>query len=319
MSITVKDAVDVFLAHRKPRVLPTSYYTYSFWLSRWLRWREDTRQPEELVAVTLADLQAYFAHMLDVDGLAPASRDASWRIIKALWRLLARRKMLSDLQLSFFGEDGLARVTVPDDILPVYTEETIRALLAACDKLTDELWAARNRALIYLLWESGARASELCSLTDEMTSLEDRRGVIMGKGGKPRWLFWDAGANSAIEAYLDVRQGPLGGPLLRDGRAGGPMTYTAILGILRRTAKRAGVGLIKQSPVHSFRRTFAQDALESGIADLELQQLMGHRSIISTMRYTRRAPERLASVYSRMRQGRKERRGWCDSNARPTT
>jgi site-specific recombinase XerD len=77
--------------------------------------------------------------------------------------------------------------------------------------------------------------------------------------------------------------------------------------VLKRTAKRAGVTLIKQSPVHSFRRTFAQDALESGLADLELQQLMGHRSIVSTMRYTRRAPERLGSVYRRMRAGRKHR------------
>ena len=79
--------------------------------------------------------------------------------------------------------------------------------------------------------------------------------------------------------------------------------------MLQRTATRAGVKLIPQSPVHSFRRTFAQDALESGIADLELQQLMGHRSIVSTQRYTRRAPERLGSVYRRMRTGRKRRSG----------
>jgi integrase/recombinase XerD len=304
--MTVEEAVGAFLAHRKPRVLRTTYDTYKFWLSRWLKWRSTTGQPAELHLVSLAELSSYFDQML-AEGLAPASRDASWRIIKAMWRLLARRRLLTEEQLDIFGEDGLARVVVPEQIMPTYEEGTIEKLLAACDKLTNEIHATRDRALIYLLWETGARASEVCTLTDGAVYLSDRRGVITGKGGKPRWLFWDEGAAAALAAYLELREGPPGGPLLRTDE-GGPLTYYTIIGVLRRAAKRAGVKLIEQAPVHSFRRTFAQDALDEGVADLDLQQLMGHSSIVSTQRYTRRSPDRLGGVYRRMRAARKGRK-----------
>jgi len=303
--MNVEDAVCAFLAHRKPRVMKTSYDTYRFWLNRWLRWRVQTKQPEQLHQVELAELISYFDQML-ADGLKPASRDATWRIFKAMWRLLGRRKLLTPEQLEFFGEDGLARVQVPDQIMPTYTDETIEALLAACDKLTNEIHAARDKALIYLLWETGARASEVCTLTDGAVYLKERRGVITGKGGRPRWLFWDEGAAAALAEYLELRPGAHGGPLLRT-EDGEKMSYYTIIGILRRAARRAGVKLIEQAPVHSFRRTFAQDALDEGVADLDLQQLMGHRTIVSTQRYTRRSPDRLGNVYRRMRAGRKQR------------
>jgi integrase/recombinase XerD len=304
--MTVEEAVAAFLAHRKPRVMKTTFDTYKFWLNRWLKWRSTTSQPAELHAIDLAELSSYFDQML-VDGLAPASRDSTWRIIKAMWRLLARRKLLLLEQLEFFGEDGLARVTVPEQIMPVYAEQTIIRILVACDKQTDELQATRNAAIIYLLWETGARASEVCSLIDEKTYLQEKRGVITGKGGRPRWLFWDEGAAEALAAYLELREGAPGGPLLRTDE-GGPLTYYAIIGMMRRAAKRAGVELLKQSPVHGFRRTFAQDALDQGVADLDLQQLMGHSSIVSTQRYTRRSPDRLGGVYRKMRTSKKRRR-----------
>jgi integrase/recombinase XerC len=303
--MNVEDAIGAFLAHRKPRVMKASYDTYKFWLNRWLRWRVQTKQPDELHLVELAELISYFDQML-ADGLKPASRDATWRIFKAMWRLLGRRKLLTAEQLEFFGEDGLARVVVPDQIMPTYTEDTILQLLAACDKLTNEIQAARNKALIYLLWETGARASEVCTLTDGAVYLAERRGVITGKGNRPRWLFWDDGAAAALSEYLSLRPGPQGGPLLRNVN-GEPLTYSAIIKVLKQAARRAGVKLIAQAPVHSFRRTFAQDALDEGVPDLDLQQLMGHRTIVSTQRYTRRSPERLGNVYRRMRAGRRQR------------
>lgn len=305
VATTVREAVEAFLAHREPRVRPRSYETYEFWLNRWLRWRDANGYPVRLKFVSLAELQHYFRDM-EAQGLKPASRDSSWRIIRALWTLLNRRKLLTPKQQTFFQEDGVARVTVPDDIQPIYTEATIQALLAACDKQTDEECAARNRAIIYLLWETGARAGELGTLTDEHTDVQRRHGVIDGKGGVPRWLRWDDGSAAALQAYLAVRTGPVGGPLLRNMIDGGPITVEGIRNMLARAARRAGVKLNRQSPIHSFRRTFAQEALEGGLADLELQQLMGHRTIVSTMRYTRRAPHRLDEVYKRMRANRKK-------------
>lgn len=307
-TMTVQQAVDTFLEHRKPRVRPRSYETYEFWLARWLRWRQVHDYEPLMKSITLAELQHYFRHMEEVDLLSPASRDATWRVLRALWRLLARRKLLVKKQLDFFDVDGLARISVPDTIQPIYDEDTIRALLSAADELVDEESEKRNKAVIYLLWETGARAEELCTLTDEKTDLARRHGVINGKGGRPRWLRWDDGAADALEAYLEVRSGPEGGALLRNMLDGGPITPNGIRLMLKRLGQRAGVKLARQSTVHAFRRTFAQDCLDGGVSDLDLQQLMGHRSIESTQRYTRRAPQRLDDVYKRVRAEKRRRK-----------
>lgn len=303
MSLTVTDAIALYLDHRRPRVAPRSYAVFAGWLQRWVRWRVQRGYPPELQAVTLAEWQAYFA-VMEAQGLAPSSRDSTWRVFKAMWRLLARRGLLTAAQQTFFGEDGLAPVRVPDEIFLTYNPETIVQLLGACASADPEQ-AARNRAIIFLLWQTGARVAELCSLTDEKSELAARRGVIRGKGNRQRWIFWDDEAAQELGRYLADRRGPWGGPLLRDLRDGAMLTENAIRQMLRRVANRAGVRLIVRSPLHGFRRTFAHEALDAGIADLDLQQLLGHRSIVSTQRYTRRDPARLAKVYQRLRSARK--------------
>lgn len=299
---TLEQAIAAFLEHRQPRVRPRTIETYEFWLHRWLHWRQQHQCDPRLAAIALAELQRYFRAM-ESEGLKPASRDAFWRVLKALWRLLARRGMLSDEQLTFFGEDGLARVTVPNEIRIGYDDETIETLLVAC-KSTNREQEHRNRAIILLLWQSGARASEICDLTDEQTKLAHQRGVITGKGGRDRWLFWHRRAADELNQYLQYRRGPDGGPLLRSLRRNEALTPNAIRMVLKAAAKRAGVDLPERASIHGFRYAFADDALESGLADLDLQQLLGHASIVSTMRYTRKSPERLGRVHARMGESR---------------
>lgn len=300
--ITVCQAVDAFLDHRRERTTPNTYRTYAFWLKRWLNWREECKKPMLLHDVTMCELKYYFISM-EEESLKPASRDATWRVLRAMWRLLTRRGLITHEQSMFFGPDGIARIVVPPTIQPIYQRDEIQSLIAACDKIRGKEYGALTRVVVYLLWESGGRANEICSLTDERTQLENRRGVIDGKGGIPRWIRWDEECAVALSVYLKIRSGTEGGPLLRGSR-GQKLNPNAMRLMLRRLAKLAGVDLVAQSPIHAFRRTFAQDCLDGGIADLELQQLMGHRSIVSTQIYSRRSPERLDEVYKRVRRKR---------------
>lgn len=300
----VEEAVQLYLDHRRPRVAARSFNVYKGWIDRWLKWRSKRNHSPLLNDVSLIELQSYLDTM-ERQGLAPSSRDATWRVFKAMWRLLNRRGLLTPEQQTFFGEDGLAPIPVPEEVRPTYDPADIEKLIAACASYNPEQ-ESRNRAIIWLLAQTGARVSEICSLKDEKCELWARRGVIVGKGNRQRWLFWDDEAAAQIDIYLTHRRGLRGGSLLRDLDEGEALTDNAVRLVLKRAAKRAGVQLVPRAPLHSFRRTFAHEALDAGLADLDLQQLLGHRSIVSTQRYTRRDPARLSKVYQRIA---KKRRG----------
>lgn len=298
--MTVDDAIALFLDHRRDRIAESSLETYSFWLTRWATWRRTHQHPPALSAVSLTELTNYLRSMKD-EELSPESMASTWRILKSLWRLLDRRKLLNDAQRTIFDpEDGLAQPRVPEIIRPLYDDATIEKLLTACTDDTPER-QARNKAIILLLWESGMRVSELCSMQDELTDLDKHRAVIVGKGSKRRWVYWHDRAGDELRSYLDHRRGAMGGPLLRDLNDGQALNREAIRSMLRRRAKAAGVALIPGAPLHGFRHKFAHDALDAGISDLDLQQLMGHASIVSTIRYTRRDPEKLGKIHQRIK------------------
>lgn len=298
--MTVDDAIALFLDHRRDRIAESSLETYSFWLTRWATWRHTHQHPPAFSAVTLEELTNYLRSMKD-EELSPESIASTWRILKSLWRLLDRRELLGADQHSIFDpDDGLARPRVPEIIRPLYDDDTIEALITACSDSNPER-EARNKAIILLLWESGMRVSELCSMQDELTDIDKSRAVIVGKGSKRRWVYWHDRAGDTLRTYLEHRRGALGGPLLRDLDTGQALNREAIRSMLRRRAKAAGVQLIPGAPLHGFRHRFAHDALDAGISDLDLQQLMGHASIVSTMRYTRRDPEKLAKIHQRIK------------------
>lgn len=297
--MTVTESIAVFLDHRQDRVEVSSLQTYEFWLRRWETWRRKRRISPALSDVSLDELKKYFRSMKQ-QGLSPESQASAWRILKSLWRLLDRRGLLTEEQRTFFNEDGLARPRVPDVIRPLYDDATIEKLIVAC-KDNDPEREARNKTIILLLWESGMRVSELCSMQDELTDLARRRAVIIGKGRKQRWVYWHARAADELARYLEYRRGQIGGALLRDLNEGQALNREAIRSMLRRRAKAAGVELISGAPLHGFRHKFAHDALDAGVADLDLQQLLGHASIVSTMRYTRKDPERLGKIHQRIK------------------
>lgn len=287
----------LYLDHRRDRVLPSSYQTYVFWLNRWQTWRRRRGLPSEFEQVDQVELAAYLKAMKRA-GLEPASLDATWRIWRALWRLLARRGLLAPHQLALFGPDGLARPRVPEVVRPPYDSADIERLLAATNGTPEQ--RARDRALILLLWESGARSAELCGLDDQRVQLDRRRAVIRGKGDTERWIYWGPRAAAALAAYLALRS-PEQGPVFRSLRGEEGLTTGALRQIIKRLAKVADVTLLPRGPVHNFRRTFAHAALDTGeISDLDLQQLMGHKSIVSTQTYTRRDPEKLGRIHRKI-------------------
>jgi site-specific recombinase XerD len=237
-----------------------------------------------LRAVTLDEVKAFFASLEDDVGLGPASIHGHYRTLRALWNFLryeedaAGECVLSATQLRLFYNGRIPLPPIPVREQPAIDAAAYTQLLAEAMRNADAEEAARDEAVLRLLWESGMRVHEIAGLTHEQVDLRLRRAIIVGKGDKQAAVFWGPLAASALTRYLAVRRGRAWrGPLLRGAssrNAGGPVTPNLIRCLVKRLAKRAGVELPKGSPCHAFRRAFARRARDNGASLAEVGDLL---------------------------------------------
>jgi integrase/recombinase XerD len=161
--------------------------------------------------------------------------------------------------------------------------------------------ALRDRALLELLYGTGARISEVVGLDVDDLDLDGAAVRLLGKGGKERVVPVGSFALDAVSAYL-VRARPqlaaVGngrGALFLNAR-GGRLSRQSAWTVLRSTAKRAGVRA-EVSP-HTLRHSFATHLLEGGADVRVVQELLGHASVTTTQVYTLVTVDSLREVYA---------------------
>jgi integrase/recombinase XerD len=181
--------------------------------------------------------------------------------------------------------------------LPV---DAVERLLAAAGSAGTAL-ALRDRALLELLYGTGARISEAVGLDVDDVELESGAVRLMGKGSKQRAVPVGSYAVEAVSAYL-VRARPQlsgvgrGSPALFLNARGGRLSRQSAWSVLRSAAARAGVdGDV--SP-HTLRHSFATHLLDGGADVRVVQELLGHASVTTTQVYTLVTVDRLREVYA---------------------
>ena len=167
--------------------------------------------------------------------------------------------------------------------------------------------ALRDRALLELLYASGARISEAVGLdVDDLDLVSDERtGAVLlrGKGGKQRVVPFGGPARTALEAWLvrgrpqvaAVGTGDTRGAVFLNSR-GGRLSRQSAWTVLDRAAARAGV-TAEVSP-HTLRHSFATHLLEGGADVRTVQELLGHASVTTTQVYTLVTVDSLREVYA---------------------
>jgi integrase/recombinase XerC len=151
----------------------------------------------------------------------------------------------------------------------------------------------RDHALLELLYATGIRVAECCGL--DHGDVDRQQGVVrvLGKGRREREVPVGEAALKALGAYL-AASGRRHGPLFTNLR-GGRLTPRSVHRLVRARARAAG--LDRRVTPHTLRHTFATHMLGEG-ADLRLiQELLGHRRLSTTQRYTHVSPEHLMRVY----------------------
>jgi integrase/recombinase XerD len=206
------------------------------------------------------------------------------------------------------GDDPTADVEglrVPAGIPKALSEDHVNALLAAVTG--DDPTARRDRALLELLYGTGARISEVCDLSMGDIDFEGRLVRLFGKGGKERIVPFGRAAAAALDQWF----APGGRHDLapaqwrrRDDAAavflntrGARLTRQAAWAVVKKYGSRAGLDTDRQLSPHVLRHSCATHLLDHG-ADLRVvQELLGHASISTTQLYTKVSQERLWQVY----------------------
>ena len=215
--------------------------------------------------------------------------------VRSFFRFLVKHGVILDNPLD------LILTPKQNKAIPVYLPvDDIFRLLDSIK--TDTLAGIRNRAIFETLYSSGVRVSELEGLN--IFDVDVKRCLIrvVGKGNKERIVPIGTKAIAAIKAYRKRLQKEAGigednnTPLFLN-KDQGRLTSRSIARILDKTARECGL-LIPVSP-HALRHTFATHMLDAG-ADLRVvQELLGHKSLSTTQKYTHVSIDRLMETYDK--------------------
>jgi integrase/recombinase XerD len=209
----------------------------------------------------------------------------------------------------FALRDGLVEVDVAREVRPPSAPrrlpkaiplDDIERLLDAAGYAGTAL-ALRDRALLEVLYATGARISEAVGLAVDDVDLDERIVLLTGKGGKQRRVPLGSYAARAVADYL-VRARPglaatgRGTPRLFLNSRGGPLSRQSAWVVLRTAAEKAGLAA-GISP-HTLRHSFATHLMEGGADVRVVQELLGHASVTTTQIYTLVTVDRLREVYA---------------------
>ncbi len=208
--------------------------------------------------------------------LSPVTVHKRMKHLRTFFLWLVRKGHVSkDVELSFpmpRNKERLPKALGPDEV---------KRLLAV------EM-SARDRAAIYLMVGSGLRVSEVAALTINDVDLERGRiHVRHGKGDKERYACFESVAGECLAEWLGARKAD--GPFLFVDRRGRHLTASGLYKIVKRVGELAGV---KTHP-HALRHTFGTEFLNAGGLATDLQLLMGHEHIETTLIYAKVALDRV--------------------------
>ena len=167
------------------------------------------------------------------------------------------------------------KVKATQTVKETYTDEELEEMRDACVEI-------RDLAMVDFLASTGVRVGELVNLDRVDVDMQERSCVVLGKGGKEREVYFDARTKIHLQNYLNSRidnNPALFVSLLR------PYDRLKISGIeirLRELGKRIN---IKKIHPHKFRRTMATKAIDKGMPIEQVQVLLGHRKIDTTLQY----------------------------------
>ncbi len=222
-------------------------------IQRYLEWLYDRGREKSSQARNLSGVKSFFAFLVLNDRIEASPAEF--------------------IQMPKFGRH------LPD----VLTTAEIDRIIAAVD--TSSPKGLRDSAMLEVLYSCGLRVSELTSLRLQDLFFGEGYIRVIGKGDKQRLVPISTTARDRIQRYLEVRRSDRAGEeILFLNNRGRQLTRVMVFTILKNAARQAGID--KHISPHTFRHSFATHLLEGGASIRQVQEMLGHESILTTEIYT---------------------------------
>ncbi len=203
--------------------------------------------------------------------------------------------------------------------------DEVERLITATDSEKEEILRLRDRAIMEMLFSTGLRVSELCSVRRDQINTKRNEFTVRGKGDKLRMIFISNEASASLEKYLKKRgdnskflflpHSKIGGASLEAkgkameneiasfGGKGSGLTPRSIQRVVSKYAMIAGI--TKRITPHTLRHSFATDLLQNGADIRSVQSMLGHASITTTQIYTHITNQQLREVHQKFHNKKK--------------
>jgi len=193
----------------------------------------------------------------------------------------------------------------------IMEREDVKALLAVPN--TSCPTGLRNRTALELMYRAGLRVSEVTALKPgDIRWEKGEASVEHGKGDRDRVVPLDAEAVNWLRLWRKHPKHPKGAATFFCTLDGGPLSTNYLRDVVKRCARKAGLDPLAVSP-HRLRHTYATELLDEGFTIREVQELLGHSSVVTTQVYTHVRPAGLAEKIRR--RGQAEEKPTVDPEA----
>lgn len=279
-----------YLEITKGRSLKT-VENYDRYLTRYLSFSK-AKSPTDITDASIREFRLWLNRQPAPTGtLKRKTQNFHLIALRAFLKYLTRR------DIKTMQPEKIELAKVPERSLDLITPVELERIMKAPD-LTN-LKGLRDKAILELLFSTGLRVSELCSLDSDIDLSRDEMS-IRGKGEKIRVVFLSPSAKKAVADYLKARKDMEEALFVNYGRGKqkpGRLTTRAVELLVKHYAIKAGI--TKKVTPHVIRHSFATDLLENGADLRSVQALLGHANIQTTQVYTHVTDKHLREIHKR--------------------
>ena len=235
--------------------------------------------------ITTDDIRSYLNEYSETHKISKASADNIRRVLSSFFSWLEEEDFIMKSPMR-----RIHKIRSEKTIKEPFSDEDVEHLKQGCKNL-------RDAAIVSLLLSTGIRVGELVTLKIKDISFDRRECIVFGKGAKERVVYFDSATKIKLATYLASRSDSSEFAFVSLGKPGEPLRVSGVETAIRKLGIRAGID--KCHP-HRFRRTLATKAIHKGIPIEQVQVILGHTKIETTLRYAIVEQNNVRNSYQRL-------------------
>lgn len=225
---------------------------------------------KELLHITTEDLREYLMTYQNEKKLSKVTVDNVRRILSSFFTWLETEDYIIKSPIR-----RIHKIKTSKTVKETYTDEDLEKMRDSCEEL-------RNLAIIDLLASTGMRVGEMVLLNRNDIDFNERECIVLGKGDKERVVYFDAQSKLHLKQYLESRNDNNEALFVSLREPHNRLNIGGVEVMLRNIGHELNIHKVHP---HKFRRTLATMAIDKGMPIEQLQHLLGHQKIDTTLQY----------------------------------